>query len=527
MGPDLKPYVLICIGLLLAAGAWAQGAPQFQNIVVSPTPFSPNGDGAKDQLDIDYELTENATWVTVEARTLGGDLVRTLLGGLSQTSGAHSLVWDGKNESSSLAPDGDYKIHFAAGNAAGQAMERERAVALDATAPRAFIVEVSPTPFTPDLPLADDTLTVVVQVSNSELADSVTVAIVPRGDANGDTLSLTPAFTGDGTYSAYWSDEDDQEGEYEIEVSIADSAGNRGFDRSLFVLDKSPPLVGITDPQGDTFYSELPDSVFGRAFDVSDVRKVEISYDERGFGPVAVTAGGDTLSWSAPLRDSLPGEGGHTIEVRATDDPGHLGVGGELEGPSTIVVTLDTEAPPPPVLDPLPASVRKSTLTVRGVASQADTALLYIDDFETPALTLSVPAGGRFSGTLELHPGENAIVASSTDLAGNRSPLSNPSVVVFNLEFGIFFNERFRPGDSFEISLSEPAREVILTLYSTSGRLVRILRADGPSTNFELAWDGADASGSAVNNGVYLCRVEASLQSGSVLADKKLVALVR
>lgn len=518
---------MICMGLLLAAGAWAQGAPEFQNIVVAPTPFSPNGDGAKDQLDIDYELTENATWVTVEVRTLGGDLVRILLDGISQSAGAHSLVWDGRNESSSLAPDGDYKIHFAAGNAYGQATERERAVALDATAPRALIVEVSPMPFTPDLPLADDTLTVVVQVSDSEPADSVTVAIRPRGDANGDTLSLNPTFTGDGTYAAYWSDQDDEEGEYEIEVSISDSAGNRGLDRSSFVLDKSPPLVGITDPQGDTSYSELPDSVFGRAFDVSDVRKVEISYDERGFGPVAVTTGQDTISWSAPLRDSLQGEGDHTIEVRATDDPGHLGVGGELGGPSTIVVTLDTEAPPPPVLDPLPASVRKSSLAVRGVASQADTAFLYIDDFEAPALTLSVPTGGRFSGTLELHPGENAIAASSTDLAGNRSSLSNPSVVVFNLEFGIFFNERFRPGDSFEISLSEPAREVRLALYSTSGRLVRVLRADGPSANFEVAWDGADASGSAVNNGVYLCRFEASLQNGSVLSDKALVALVR
>ena len=126
-----------------------------------------------------------------------------------------------------------------------------------------------------------------------------------------------------------------------------------------------------------------------------------------------------------------------------------------------------------------------------------------------------------------LRIGVNQLAAISVDEAGNRSLFSSTVTVEYRQEFGVFFNERFRPGDSFEIHLDRTARQVTLALYSTSGRMVRILREDAPSVHFTLPWDGYDSSGNPLNSGVYLCRVSAVLQDGTALTQKKLVALVR
>ncbi len=519
--------MLILALLVSAAPAAAQGPPEFENISVSPNPFTPNGDGVNDRATIDYTLTEDADWVTVEVRDSVSALVRVLLNGIPQPAGEHSLVWDGRDATSSVAADGGYSVRFAAGNDFGQAREEQRLLRLDATTPLARIIEVFPTPFTPAIPLSPDSLLIRVEVGNSSVDDSLTVVVSGEEGAQEDTLRVTPSFSGDGTYSAYWKNQAAGEGRYEIDVSISDRAGNRGVDRSNVYLDKNPPLVGITYPEDQGVFLEVPDSVRGAAYDPNGVLSVEISYDSRPFNPVPATVAGDTVLWAAPLRDSVPEQGDHTVEARATDGPGHVGSAGDLGGPSDISLELDTVAPGVPVLGPLPPLVRKADLVVSGKSSGADSVEIYLNDLEGPFEVVSAGFSGGFSSTVPLRPGDNVIAAAGLDAAGNRSSLSPPAHVELRREFGIFFNERFRPGDRFEINLAEPARGVEVHVYSTAGRLVRVLGASGPSTSFEVAWDGADGSGSAAGNGVYLVRVEAKLQDGSVISDKKLVALVR
>jgi flagellar hook assembly protein FlgD len=516
--------------LFCAATSWAQGEPEFINVSVSPVPFSPNGDGIRDQIVVAYELTDDADWVTVAIVDSADGLVKTLIQGTPQASGVtHQLTWDGTDNSSAPAPDGFYKVTFASGNSAGQDDDVKQ-LKLDVTRPAIRSVDLSQNPFTPDLPGSADSLEIRLSVYDSntlDTPDSLIVAVGPAGEIPGDTLKASPPFSGDGEYSAHWKAAGREDGAYEALTQISDDAGNTSSVSAPFVLDTSAPQVGVTSPENGAVFRELPDSVFGVAFDPAGVQSMEIRYDSGPFYPVTFATLNDTAFWGAVLDDSLPGPGEHTVEVRASDRLGHIGSGGDLGGPAAISVTRDNEAPPPPTLDALPEYVRTETLDVTGGAPDAATVSLYVNDMLNPAATVDVSVSGFFEATLILEPGVNSIAASATDGAGNISGLSSSITVEYRQELGIFFNERFRPGDSFDVILEEPAQAVTIALYSMSGRLVRVLRADGPSKTFSVPWDGADDSGTGANNGVYLCRVSASLQSGSEVADKKLVALVR
>lgn len=457
-------------------------------------------------------------------------LVVTLIDGLPQAAGvSHQLTWNGRNASSAPAPDGLYTIRFASGNSVGQDDDTKE-LKLDATRPLVERVDLSQNPFTPDLPGSPDSLRVRLLVGESntlDTTDSLTVAAGPAASSEVDDLLFSPSFGGDGEYTAYWKPAGHADGRYEVRVSVADDAGNSSSVTAPFTLDTNAPLVGISDPADGAVFRDLPDSIFGRAYDPSGVQEVEIAYDSGRFLPVVFTTVGDTAVWGAVLRDSLPGPGEHTVAVRAADSLGHTGSAGALQGPSSITLTSDVEPPPVPTLNSLPEFVRTEDLNVSGHASQAAEVSLFLNNIVAPAAVVSVSAAGSFQTTISLQPGPNSIRATASDAAGNVSDLSAPVTVEYRLQFGVFFNERFRPGDSFEITLDEPARRITIALYTMSGRLVRVLRAEGASKSYSVEWDGADHAGSGVNNGIYLCRVTAGLQDGSEITDKKLVALVR
>jgi flagellar hook assembly protein FlgD len=99
---------------------------------VSRGTFSPNGDGAHDEVTLSFRLTRAADVVAAVAS--GGSTVRTYkLGRL--TSGAQSVVWDGKLGGGGDAPSGQYSIRVAADGSLGATSVAEP-VTVDLTAPR-------------------------------------------------------------------------------------------------------------------------------------------------------------------------------------------------------------------------------------------------------------------------------------------------------------------------------------------------------------------------------------------------------
>lgn len=520
-------FLLVLMILAGAASASAQEPPSITDVEVNPTPFSPNGDGVRELLRLEYTLSVDASSVTAAVRDADGFHVAVLLDGAFRPAGKDTLIWNGLTDNLSRAPDGTYFVHLSARNSVGQTEEDSPFFVLDATTPTARITELYPKPFAPALPPSPDSLTVRISVSGSQAEDSISVTVGPKDEPADDALSLTPPFSGDGEYLCYWKDKGDPDGFYRVEVFMQDVALNRSTDDSSFLLDRSPPLIEVLDPPDGAILGELPDLLQAKVYDESGVDSLEISYDGRPFAVVPNAAGQDTVYWTSPLRDSLPGEGEHTVRVRATDLLGRLGARDNDDGVLSISLTTDTEPPPPPSLDPLPPVVRTARIEVTGTADDADSVMVYLNDFENPALALRVTIKDAFSGALNLRSGVNELAAISVDEAGNQSDFSSSVTVEYRQEFGVFFNKRFRPGNAFEISLDRPAREVTLALYSTSGRMVRLLRGDGPSSAFSLTWDGYDDSGTSLNSGVYLCRVNAVLEDGTSLTQKKLVALVR
>lgn len=77
-----------------------------------PNPFSPNGDGVRDEVTITYVIDQPASFaepmkVQIAIYNLAGQKVRTLLEG-EQASGAYEITWDGKSDSGKTLPSGLY-----------------------------------------------------------------------------------------------------------------------------------------------------------------------------------------------------------------------------------------------------------------------------------------------------------------------------------------------------------------------------------------------------------------------------------
>jgi flagellar hook assembly protein FlgD len=99
---------------------------------LSRATFSPNGDGAYDDVTLSYRLTRAADVTATVAHS--GSTVRTFkIGDLS--AGAQSVTWDGKLGGGGTATSGKYMVRVTADGAIG-VTSASRAVTVDTTAPR-------------------------------------------------------------------------------------------------------------------------------------------------------------------------------------------------------------------------------------------------------------------------------------------------------------------------------------------------------------------------------------------------------
>ena len=78
---------------------------------LTPNPFSPNGDGIHDFLNISYVIPDEIDQAVVEIYDMRGERVRILqlfTGVGDMTNRTDGLVWDGKDESGNYVPFGIY-----------------------------------------------------------------------------------------------------------------------------------------------------------------------------------------------------------------------------------------------------------------------------------------------------------------------------------------------------------------------------------------------------------------------------------
>ena len=89
------------------------------------------------------------------------------------------------------------------------------------------------------------------------------------------------------------------------------------------------------------------------------------------------------------------------------------------------------------------------------------------------------------------------------------------------------FPNPFEADTRFIYRLSRSGEGARLSVYTLSGR--KIWTAEGPAraNDNEIAWDGTDADGDPVANGVYLYKLEVRTTEGKALRRVDRVARIR
>jgi flagellar hook assembly protein FlgD len=150
-GPDVRPWTASVPGPPLLA---------VQRLRAAPAVLTPNGDGVDETTRISFSLTTAAT-ATVEILDGSGATVRRLANARSFPAGATRLLWDGRNGSGVLVPDGLYSVLVAA-QSPGQSDSATEDLIVDRTLGH---LAVAPRPFSPNGDGRRETTTVTFELA--------------------------------------------------------------------------------------------------------------------------------------------------------------------------------------------------------------------------------------------------------------------------------------------------------------------------------------------------------------------------
>ena len=537
--------------------------------------FSPNGDGVQDVCPI--TLIGDGGDVAVDTLILGiyaspgvppdpADLLAAPPPDSVRSTGFLKRsyhTWHGRGgddtEGQPLLPDGLYYLHVL-GVAGEDSVRLSPAIQLELnTAPPSLdAVALEPSLyFTPLQAGADTVLQVFFSSADFDtLTDTATARVLRQDPGNGSYLQVNlitrdPSYVlpqgGLTRYRLLWDGFDTEgtrvDGQYRLDLTLKDDAGNAPAGASLSSnLDILAPTIAVTELGGPvesgtsfTFHPDsLPDSLVVRVRDRNDVAdcvaalETATVFDQVGRLLPGSGFGERFYAFTLPAAwgDAADTLDVHHVYVDAEDLAGNRKT--DLGSATRITLTLDAEAPPAPVLDPLPARVIQPVLTLAGSSADLEADVEIYEDAVYKAV-MPVDVEGRFSLPILLSEGTHAWTARAVDVAGNASPFSAPVTVTYAPGPALNLPGRFRggPGETLQINTSGPADAVVLRIYSLEGDLIRRLDAQGGPEQFSADWDLADSGGRQVMDGLFVVNVETLYQDGSRDTERKVVAVVR
>ena len=304
--------------------------------------------------------------------------------------------------------DGDYVLTATAADAAGNTSQASVDFVIDTTAP----------PLSVDSP-ADGESTDEQQpaiAGATEPGLEVSVQIV---DEQGDVVaSQTVTADGAGAWS-YTPGAALDDGDYTIEVSSTDEAGNTASASSDFEVDTLAPLITIDTPAAGARISNVRPAISGKS---EPGLQVELEVSGVSAGLVideVLTSDPSTGVWSyTPTADLADDD--YTIDVVATDAAGNL-----ASAASTFIV--DTTAPSITIISPANASsTNEQTPEVSGTTGAGVAVTVeFIDDTGQVVLTTqaTVQPSGDWSATpgALLQDGTYTVRATADDGLGNTA----------------------------------------------------------------------------------------------------------
>jgi flagellar hook assembly protein FlgD len=215
---------------------------------VTPSRFSPNGDGRDDTATVAFSLpgTESATWTIingVDATVQGPNPLGSL------AAGSHSFVWSGLDNSQTRVPDGTYNVVVsttATVNGVDLTGSDTTSVVVDTTPPDLGTPTGGNAAFYPVHDGYRDTFTSKVSVNE---AGKFSLVITTTGGHTVRVLAHTA--TGAGTISLSWNGRNSANhlvaaGTYHFHWSAQDLAGNRSHSGTYNVVVSLRHLVTHT-----------------------------------------------------------------------------------------------------------------------------------------------------------------------------------------------------------------------------------------------------------------------------------------
>ncbi|EGE7940880.1 Ig-like domain-containing protein [Escherichia coli] len=275
------------------------------------------------------------------------------------------------------------------------------------------------------------------------------VALVLSGTSNaesGQTVTLTvngkshTATVGsDGTWQVTLPATEVQalaEGNYAVNASVSDRAGNSTSHSANFTVDTSAPVVSVNTVAGDDILNNAEQAVAqiisGQVSGASPGDTVTVKLGTHVLTGIVLADG----SWNVALDPAVTrtlDRGANTIFVTVTDAAGNTGAASRaitLVGVSPLI-TINTVSGD----DIISGAEKGAPLTLTGSTQQAETGQTVTVTLAGQSFTTTVQADGSWSLTVpaaamgNLPDGAVAITASVTDLSGNTGNTSRTITV--------------------------------------------------------------------------------------------------
>ena len=365
-------------------------------------------------------IDTTAPSITIDAPALGNDTTPTLSGTTDATPGSAVTLTitdsagntqtvtaivqaDGTysaDVSAELA-EGEFTVNASVTDEAGNTATADTTGEIDTTAPTITI----------DAPALDnDTTPTLSGTTDAVPGSTVTLTIT---DSAGITQTVTAIVQADGTYSADVPAEL-AEGEFTVNASVTDEAGNTVTADTTGVIDTTAPTITINAIATD---SDTTPTLSGTT-DAAPGSTVTLTITDSAGNTQTITAivqADGTYSADVPAELA---EGEFTVNASVTDDAGNTATADTTGEIDTTAPTLTLENP---------GSTGDTTPTLSGTTDlpEGSTVTLEVTDSagNTQLINALVDANGSFSVDVPnaLADGDFTVTASATDSAGNTA----------------------------------------------------------------------------------------------------------
>jgi flagellar hook assembly protein FlgD len=229
-------------------------SPEFRIDVTKPkasvnanqSVFSPNGDGNKDTISFSEETSEEQQW-TAEITDTASKVVKSYTWkGKADTV----VVWDGRNTSGALVPDGKYNYALSTTDKAGNSGESNKVPFEINTEDTPVLLSMDVTYFSPNGDNSVDTITFLPSLKVKTDVEKYNLTIKAKDE------KTVRAFNADNKApeAIAWNGKDDAgktapDGEYKATLNILYKNGNNPVaSTNAFYIDTVAPSIEITAP---------------------------------------------------------------------------------------------------------------------------------------------------------------------------------------------------------------------------------------------------------------------------------------